>query len=168
MNDVKVNLTIALPGRTMLSKQECLKQLKTPKVIKKGKYAGQQMRDKEGNLLYVYKNVLDLDKHDAQSVKVKVLNPDTDKMESEVIHFFTRKCIPATQTINISLEAYNYYISDEVPFDFVAPETFKGKGASRNKSAWKRMNKKERLEWHLKEISASREGTMMSYIIFND
>ena len=33
MYEIKVNLTIELPGRTMLSKQECLKQLKNNEIV---------------------------------------------------------------------------------------------------------------------------------------
>jgi hypothetical protein len=87
---IKVNLVIELPGSTMYSKQECLKEL----------------TDKDNNTVIAE----DIDKYNQHTLK------GTDKKGVPyVIHYKTRKAKPALQVLAISKYAYDYMISDECP-----------------------------------------------------
>lgn len=178
MNDVKINLTILIPGASIMSEQECSKQLKKPVINQKGKYAGKQARDKRGNLLWHYSMVLDPTKHDRHSVVVE------DKGVKETLTYYTRKQKPATQTINMTSEAYNYFISGEVPHGYHAPKSFKPympirshmdrktkkwvDGVPIDAQSWRAASAEQRLEWHLNSICTSMGGIMDSYTVFND
>ena len=52
MSNIKVSLTMLVPGAIMVSEQECSKQLKKPVITKKGKYAGKPAKGKNGNPVY--------------------------------------------------------------------------------------------------------------------
>lgn len=144
MNEIKLSLSIELQGSTMFSKEECLKT--THKVIEKKTKAGK-----------IYK----------KTIKVKV--EDWDKMEkhsmrvtnwigdlSEIITFHTRKCKPATQSLNMNKEAYEYMIDK-----YSCPSWSKpGK--------WAAMSKKERLEAHLQRTVEYLGGTSYTYQVFED
>jgi hypothetical protein len=71
MDDIKVNLTILVPGATIMSEQECSKQLKKPVINQKGKYAGKQAKDKQGNLIWKYELGMDLSKYDKHHIIVE-------------------------------------------------------------------------------------------------
>lgn len=77
------------------------------------------------------------------------------KFDKEIIKFRTRKSIPAMQSLNISKEAYEYYISKECP-EFSKPKY------------WQSMSKKMRLEAHLAEITKGLNGISFTYQIFED
>lgn len=144
MNEIKLNLSIELPGSTILSKEECLKT--TRKVIEKKTKAGK-----------IYK----------KTIKVKV--EDWDKMEKhsmrvtgknganpEIITFHTRKCKPATQSLSMSKEAYEYMIDKDSCPSWSKP----GK--------WAAMSEKERLEAHLQRTVEYLGGISYTYQVFED
>lgn len=178
MNDVKVNLTILVPGANIMSEQECSKQLRKPVINKRGKYAGKQARDKNGKLLWYYENVPDLTKYDRHDIKVR------SKGEVEILTYYTRKSREVKQVINLSQEAYNYFISSETPHGYHAPRSFKPyapikshldrktkewvDGTPINVQAWKAASLEQRLEWHLNSIATSMGGRIASYTVFND
>lgn len=142
-NEIKVNLNITLQGRVLLSKDECLKT--TQKVIEKKTKAGK-----------VYKKTIkvqveDWDKMDKHTLKVT----NQKGVDAETITFYTRKTKPATQSINICNEAYDYMTSKE------CPEWCKV-------GLWNQMGKKARLEAHLKRIAEHLGGTVLSYEVFDD
>lgn len=83
MYEIKVNLIVELPGRTMLSKQECLKQLKNDEIVE------------------------DFDK--IEEFSLRIYDPETNK--HLIIKSRIRKCKPAIQSLNICKEAYEYMIS---------------------------------------------------------
>lgn len=83
MYEIKVNLIVELPGRTMLSKQECLKQLKNDEIVE------------------------DFDK--MEEFSLRIYDPETNKHLT--IKPRIRKCKPAIQSLNICKEAYEYMIS---------------------------------------------------------
>ena len=157
-----------VPGAKPLSEQECSKQLTKPVIIKKGKLAGKQAKDKQGNLLYYNEIVPDMSKFNKHVFKI--FNKEENKPETYV--YFTRKNRPAKQTINISEEAYEYYVSTEVPNSFHIPAELKASLKRSHESfeqqAWKKLSKEERLVWHLKSICDSMGGTMESYTVFDD
>lgn len=141
---IKVSLTVVLPGRTMFSKEECLKTIQK-EVTKKSK-SGK-----------IYKKTIevqieDWDKYDRNTLRVT----DSQSKKFEVITFYTRKSRPATQTINIRKEAYDYMTdANECP-SWVKP------------FVWRKMNKTKRLEAHLQRTAESLGGVVASYKVFED
>ena len=141
---VKVNLSIVLKGSTMLSRQECLKT--THKVIEKKTKAGK-----------IYKKttevkVEDWDKMEKHTMRVA----ETNGANPEIITFYTRKCKPTKQSLNISKEAYEYMIDkDSCPL-WSKP------------SKWATMSKKERLESHLQRTVEHLGGISYTYQVFED
>lgn len=170
MSETKVSLTIALRGGVMLSKQECLKQLTEPVLVKKGPNKGKPMKDKEGNILYTTRTVVDPEKTEHYEIKLT----DKNNKVTEILGFNTRGFRPAKQVLNISKEAYEYFVSNEVPEGYRAPADFKPsksalkKGISKTKQAWMLLTPKYKLEWHLHRICASRQGTLVDYKVFTD
>lgn len=143
MNEIKLNLSIELPGSTMLSKEECLKT--TRKVIEKKTKAGK-----------VYKKTIevkveDWDKMEKHSMRVANINGSP-----EIITFHTRKCKPATQSLNMSKEAYEYMINEDSCPSWSKP----GK--------WAAMSEKERLEAHLQRTVEYLGGISYTYQVFED
>lgn len=144
MNEIKLNLSIKLPGSTMLSKEECLKT--TRKVIKKKTKAGK-----------IYKKTIevkveDWDKMEKHSMRVANINGTNP----EIITFHTRKCKPATQSLNMSKEAYEQMINEDSCPSWSKP----GK--------WAAMSEKERLEAHLQRTVEYLGGISYTYQVFED
>lgn len=141
--EIKASLTVALPGSVMLSKEECLKT--TQKVIERKTKTGK-----------VYKKTIDIQVEDwdkMDSHTMKVTGPKGSDPES--ITFHTRKTKPATQSVNICREAYDYMTSKECP--------------SWNKiGVWNQMKPKQRLESHLQRIAEHLGGKIVSYEVFED
>lgn len=140
--EVKVSLTIGLPGAIMWSKEEYLKT--THKVIEKKTKTGK-----------IYKKTIkvkveDWDKMDEHSMRV------AGGFKPQVITFHTRKCKPAAQSLNISKEAYEYMIDKDSCPSWSKP----GK--------WAAMSKKERLEAHLQRTVEYLGGTSYTYQVFED
>ena len=94
MSEVKLSLSIKLPGRVMYS-QESAKALE------------------KMNLAGFTKHSMVVEEHKRMGKKVKV--------DKETIHFKTRNTIPAVQNINICKEAYLYMIGKECP-SFISPK----------------------------------------------
>ena len=86
MLETKVSLTVVVPGATMISKQECLKQLEN---------------SDDESLVFNHQVITVYDK---------------DNKNQKVLHIKTRKCIPARQSLNICKEAYEAMISSEIPY----------------------------------------------------
>lgn len=138
--EVKVSLTIGLPGAIMWSKDECLKTTQEP------------ITTKNGRKRTVTKVVEDWDKMEKHTMRVtspKGANP-------EIITFHTRKYKPATQSLNISKEAYEYMVDKDSCPSWSKP----GK--------WAVIGKKERLKAHLQKIVEHLGGTSYSYQVFED
>lgn len=144
MSEIKLSLSIELPGSTMFSKEKCLKT--TQKVIEKKTKTGK-----------VYKKLIEvqvedwgkMDKHSMRVTNQKGTNP-------EIITFYTRKCESATQSINMGKEAYEYMIDKNACPSWSKP----GK--------WAAMSKKERLESHLQRTVEYLGGTSYTYQVFED
>ena len=94
MSEVKLSLSIKLPGRVMLSQERA-------KALEQQGLAG------------FTKHSLVVEMHKRMGKKVKV--------DKETIHFKTRNTISAVQHINISREAYYYMISKDCP-SFIKPK----------------------------------------------
>ena len=137
MNEIKVSLNIILPGRVLISKRDCLKKVKENYVDKRG--------HKRTKIHYVE----DWDKFDMFTMKVSAKGEGTD-----ILNIHTRKTKPATQSINMSKEAYDYMTS--VDSNIGSPST------------WRQMSKTKRLEAHLNRYAESLGGTLGDYVVFED
>lgn len=77
------------------------------------------------------------------------------KKDVQTITVKTRKCKPAGQSLNLSMDAYNYMVSSEAPY-FVKPRD------------WERLTKKQRLEAHLKRIVEELGGVSFTYAVLDN
>lgn len=141
-NEIKVSLNIILPGRVMLSKDECLKT--TQKEITRKRKNGQS-----------YKKVIDVQVEDPDKMDKDTIRVTDNGKNYETLTVYTRKCKPATQSINLYKDTYDYMVSKE------CPEWCKV-------SMWNQMGKKARLEAHLKQIAEHLGGKLLSYQVFED
>ena len=143
MSEIKLSLSIELQGSTMLSKEECLKT--TQKVIERKTKTGK-----------VYKKTIEVQVEDWDKMEKHTMRvTDKDDTNPEIITFHTRKCKPATQSINICKEAYDYMTSKECP-------------AWSKIGTWSQMKSEQRLESHLQRIAEHLGGTVISYKVFED
>lgn len=124
MSDVKVSLTVALQGRTMVSQE-------TADALEK-------LSPASG--------------YDKTSIEVS----GPDHKDREVIVIKTRKSIPATQTINLSEEAYNYMTSSESCPLFL------------KQRHWNALKTKERLAIHIERIAQQLGGVVLSCQVLED
>ena len=138
---IKVNLSIVLQGRTMLSEQECSKQLKDT-IVKKGKkkIITKTFYNKENNT----ENRIFLDYKDNDGIRHR-----------EPLFFMTRNTIPCKKSINISKEAYDYMVSSECP-EWAKP------------GEWKQLSKIKRLTAHMQRICENERGISFEFQIFDD
>ena len=81
---------------------------------------------------------------------------DNNGTNPEIITFHTRKCKSATQSLNMSKEAYEYMIDKDSCPSWSKP----GK--------WAAMSKKERLEAHLQRTVEHLGGVSYTYQVFED
>ncbi|WCF58686.1 hypothetical protein PhiCrAssBcn17_84 [Bacteroides phage PhiCrAssBcn17] len=125
MNEIKVSLSIVLQGSTMYS-QEQAKALEEEKVG-----TG----------------------YDTFSMRVEGLKDG--KKNTETITVKTRKCKPAGQSLNLSMDAYEYMIGKEASH-FVKARV------------WERLTKKQRLEAHLKRIVEGLGGVSFTYAVLDN
>lgn len=123
-NEVKVSLSIVLPGNTLLSQEqaEALEKVKSAKGF--------------------------------DSFKMEVSEPDNKNRE--IIEVRTRKSIPASQSINITKESYNYMTSSKEVPNWANPND------------WKNRTIAARLEAHLQRLCEFLGGTSFTYVIFED
>lgn len=125
MNEIKVSLSIVLQGSIMYS-QEQAKALEEEKVG-----TG----------------------YDTFNMRVEGLK--NGKKDAKTITVETRKCKPANQSLNLSVDAYEYMIGKEAPY-FVKPRD------------WERLTKKQRLEAHLKRICEELGGVSFTYAVLDN
>lgn len=121
-NEVKVNLSITLPGRVMISEQ-----------------VAQNKPENYESFSMIVTDVNNKKKKDSERITVKV-----------------RKCVPALQSINLSVDAYESMTSKmEVP--------------SWSKiGTWTTMSEKQRLEAHLKRITEALGGLSFTYKVLDN
>ncbi len=124
-NEIKVSLSVTLQGSVMLS-QEQAKALEEEKVG-----TG----------------------YDTFNMRVEGLKDG--KKDAKTITVETRKCKPANQSLNLSVDAYNYMIGKEAPYFVKARD-------------WERLTKKQRLEAHLKRIVEELGGVSFTYAVLDN
>lgn len=126
-NEIKVSLSVTLQGSVMLS-QEQAKALEEEKKVGTG--------------------------YDTFSMRVEGKKSD-GKKDIQTITVKTRKCKPAGQSLNLSMDAYNYMTGKEAPYFVKARD-------------WERLTKKQRLEAHLKRICEELGGVSFSYAVLDN
>ena len=125
MNEIKVSLSITLQGGVMY-RQEQAKALEKEKVG-----TG----------------------YDTFNMRVESLKDG--KKDAETITVKTRKCKPAGQSLNLSMDAYDYMTGKEAPYFVKAKD-------------WERLTKKQRLEAHLKRIVEELGGVSFTYAVLDN
>lgn len=125
-NEIKVSLSVTLQGSVMLSQEQA-------KALEK---------EKEGT------------GYDTFNIRVEGKKSD-GKKDVQTITVKTRKNKPASQSLNLSMDAYNYMVSNEAPY-FVKPRD------------WERLTKKQRLEAHLKRIVEELGGVSFTYAVLDN
>ena len=125
-NEIKVSLSVTLQGSVMPSQEQA-------KALEK---------EKEGT------------GYDTFNMRVEGKKSD-GKKDVQTITVKTRKNKPASQSLNLSMDAYNYMVSNEAPY-FVKPRD------------WERLTKKQRLEAHLKRIVEELGGVSFTYAVLDN
>lgn len=125
-NEIKVSLSVTLQGSVMPSQEQA-------KALEK---------EKEGT------------GYDTFNMRVEGKKSD-GKKDVQTITVKTRKNKPASQSLNLSMDAYNYMVSSEAPY-FVKPRD------------WERLTKKQRLEAHLKRIVEELGGVSFTYAVLDN
>lgn len=125
-NEIKVSLSVTLQGSVMLSQEQA-------KALEK---------EKEGT------------GYDTFNMRVEG-KKSGGKKDVQTITVKTRKNKPASQSLNLSMDAYDYMTGKEAPY-FV-----KARG-------WERLTKKQRLEAHLKRIVEELGGVSFTYAVLDN
>lgn len=125
-NEIKVSLSVTLQGGVMLSQEQA-------KALEK---------EKEGT------------GYDTFNVRVEDKKSDGEK-DVQTITVKTRKNKPASQSLNLSMDAYDYMTGKEAPYFVKARD-------------WERLTKKQRLEAHLKRIVEELGGVSFTYTVLDN
>lgn len=138
MNDIKVRLSLCVPGAQMISKQECLK------------------------------NPKDSYNTDKMTVEYTVGKGKKTKVKKEILTIKTRKSRVAKQNINICSEAYYHMIASSEPPTpkYAKPVGYKQNGDPI--SVWSTMSVDARLEVNLGLIAEHFNATEYSYEVLDD
>lgn len=126
MNEIKVSLSITLQGGVMYSQEQA-------KALEK---------EKEGT------------GYDTFNMRVEGKKSD-GKKDVQTITVKTRKNKPASQSLNLSMDAYDYMTGKEAPYFVKARD-------------WERLTKKQRLEAHLKRIVEELGGVSFTYAVLDN
>lgn len=124
-NEIKVSLSIILQGGVMYSQEQA-------KALEKEKVGTG---------------------YDTFNMRVEGLKDG--KKDAETITIKTRKCKPAGQSLNLSMDAYDYMTGKEAPYFVKAKD-------------WERLTKKQRLEAHLKRICEELGGVSFTYAVLDN
>ena len=125
-NEIKVSLSVTLQGSVMLSQEQA-------KALEK---------EKEGT------------GYDTFNMRVEGKKSD-GKKDVQTITVKTRKNKPASQSLNLSMAAYDYMTGKEAPYFVKARD-------------WERLTKKQRLEAHLKRIVEELGGVSFTYAVLDN
>ena len=125
-NEIKVSLSVTLQGSVMYSQEQA-------KALEKEK-AGTG--------------------YDTFSMRVEEVKKN-GKKDIKILNVKTRKYKPAGQSLNLSMDAYEYMIGKEAPYFVKARD-------------WERLTKKQRLEAHLKRIVEELGGVSFTYAVLDN
>lgn len=125
MNEIKVSVSIVLPGSILFTQEEA------------------ETLEKE-------QSSKGFEKH------TQVVENPNNRKDKQTIHYQTRKCRTACQSIKIYKESYLYMTGKSS-----CPEWEKI-------NKWSGMSKKERLESHLQRLTEHLGGISFTYKVFED
>ena len=125
MNEIKVSLSIVLQGSIMYSQEQA-------KALEK---------EKAGTGYNTF--------------NMKIESLEDGKKDAKTITVKTRKCKSAGQSLNLSMDAYDYMTGKEAPYFMKARD-------------WERLTKKQRLEAHLKRIVEELGGVSFTYAVLDN
>lgn len=124
-NEIKVSLSVTLQSSVILSQEQA-------KALEKEKVGTG---------------------YDTFNMRVESLKDG--KKDAETITVKTRKCKPAGQSLNLSMDAYDYMTGKEAPYFMKARD-------------WEKLTKKQRLEAHLKRIVEELGGVSFTYAVLDN
>lgn len=138
MNDIKLRLSLCVPGAQMLSRQECLKNPKESYDISK------------------------------MTIETKVKDGKRIKVKKEILTIRTRKSKMVKQNINITTDAYYHMVSSsEIPTSKYA-RVVGTKGDGTPISLWSTMKPDQRLKVHLDLIAEHFNAAGYTYEVLDD
>ena len=147
MADVKVSLTLLIPGSKRYSKQLCFKN--------------SEIVDKKGRKTIVEEPIPGMT--DEHHLVVQHFDKKTKKHFHAHYRFHTRKCIPAEKVINLTQDAFDYMTSAGCPAWFRIREDKK-----KPQDVWRDLEPEQRLEFHLHRIAEAENAIVKSYQILED
>jgi len=117
----------------------------------------------KGATMYTNKEAEDNKLYDNNTMHVQANIKKGKKIivDKSIINYLTRQCKPAFQTINITQESFEHMISKDSCPEWMLSPTF-------NKGTWKKLNNKQRLEYHLKRTTEALDGVSFSYEVLPD
>lgn len=128
MIDVKVRASFILQGSILPAEQSTLKSGK-----KKRKKKEKEKKEFQVN----YKT-------------------ETIKLKKETVTIKLRQAKPVTQTIQLSLDAYNYMTDPKII------------AYGKNSREWGQLSKNKRLKYHLEQMAEDLCGTLDSFVVLED
>lgn len=132
MSEIKVSVSITLPGSVMFTQAEA-----------------EQLEKEKTGTGFDTKSMVVEDKVWDKKLKKQVT-------KSERITFKCRKCKPASKTISLSKEAYDYMRSSDSVLTPFKPWQ------------WKDLKPDARLEFHMKRLCEALGGLSYTYKVFDD
>lgn len=152
MTDIKLSLSITLPGGVMYSQQEALKKLRKPVRNKKGKIV-----KKQGKAVLCDVWVPDFTKNDVTEMTLRTSSEENPNVPQDTkLTVYTRKSKPAKQVINMTQEAYDNMLSKEAPYNY------RGEFG-----LWKTLSKNQKIKWHCMQIAKSVGGEFDSFQVLD-
>lgn len=152
MTDIKLSLSIILPGGVMYSQQEALKKLRKPVRNKKGKIV-----KKQGKAVLCDVWVPDFAKNDVTEMTLRTSSEENPNVPQDTkLTVYTRKSKPAKQVINMTQEAYDNMLSKEAPYNY------RGEFG-----LWKTLSKNQKIKWHCMQIAKSVGGEFDSFQVLD-
>ena len=136
MGNVIGRLRIELPGRQMRSEQEC----------------SEQLTDKTGKV--VTRPISDMNDYKSIDLKVKVKDKKSHKefFTKETLHVYTRKCVPAIQSMPITDDFYKGCLSTPI--------------GTMSLNQWEKVATNIRLKMHMEQIANDFNGKLLDYTLF--
>lgn len=113
----------------------------------------------QGSTLFTQEEAETLEKEQPKSgfeKHTQVVENPKNRKDRETIHYQTRRCRPASQSVKLCKEAYLHMIDKSA-----CPEWEK-------MNKWATMSKKERLESHLQRLTEHLGGLSYTYKMFED
>lgn len=146
MIDIKVSLTVAVPGAVPFSKQQCFKNC--------------EVTDKKGRTHNVETPIEGMTEPFTVSITEKDPHNGKPVTRRQTLHIRGRQ--PAHQVINMCSQAYDYMTDADA-----CPKWFRVPGKNPVKE-WKALSITQRLEMHLERVALDLGGVIVDYTVADD